>query len=237
MLHARAQDRFQMRVDLREQAAKAVGEPVGLGDQVVVEPDEHLQLGDGLVVGLDRAEGVRHRAGRVGDDECVAGVGLGLAGIQIGDPPHREPRQVGDVAVQSAGDGERQGPDRGWLVDDDEHSSVLGLQLGEHFAEVGFAVGQPPVEGFLPGWGEGGGVVFALADVQAEEDVDAADIDHAERPSVVLFTRPCHGADRHIHITKSLPTWGKAGGHAPHQRSVSASGAGAPPGHALDKGR
>ncbi|PWI05913.1 IS701 family transposase [Streptomyces sp. NWU339] len=42
----------------------------------------------------------------------------------------------------------------------------------------------------------------------------------------VVPARPSHGTDRHIHITKSLPTCGKAGGHAPNQRSVDASGAG-----------
>ncbi|MFE7013402.1 hypothetical protein ACFVAQ_23360 [Streptomyces sp. NPDC057651] len=44
-------------------------------------------------------------------------------------------------------------------------------------------------------------------------DVDVADVDHVVVPSVLL-TRPCHGTDRHIHITKSLPTCEEAGGHA-----------------------
>ncbi|GHE66916.1 hypothetical protein GCM10018771_56050 [Streptomyces cellulosae] len=67
-------------------------------------------------------------------------------------------------------------------------------------------------------------MVFALADVQAEEDADVADVDHVLPP--VVPARPSHGTDRHIHITKSLPTCEKAGGHAPNQRSVDASGAG-----------
>ncbi|MFG2648955.1 polyprenyl synthetase family protein [Streptomyces sp. NPDC048436] len=42
-----------------------------------------------------------------------------------------------------------------------------------------------------------------------------------------MLIRPqSHGTDRHIHITKSLPTCEEAGGHAPNQRSVSASGTG-----------
>ncbi|MGW6263216.1 hypothetical protein [Streptomyces sp. NPDC055085] len=48
-------------------------------------------------------------------------------------------------------------------------------------------------------------MVFAFADVQAEESADAADIDHV-RPPVVPIARPPHGTDRHIHMTKSLPT-------------------------------
>lgn len=123
------------------------------------------------------------------------------------------------------------------LVDDDQHGSVLGLQLAEDLAESGLAVGQPPVEGFLTGGGERGGVVFALADVQAEVDVDAADIDHVGHPSV-LFTRPCHGTDRHIHITKSLPTCERpvvmpliSGLSVPSEPVTR------PPGHPFDKGR
>ncbi len=77
---------------------------------------------------------------------------------------------------------------------------------------------------FLPGRGDGGGVVFALADVQAEEDADVAGVDHVQSP--VVLARPSSGTDRHIHITKSLPASGEAGGHAPNQRSVDASGAG-----------
>ncbi|MFD3504407.1 hypothetical protein [Streptomyces sp. NPDC058678] len=74
------------------------------------------------------------------------------------------------------------------------------------------------------GRGDGGGVVFALADVQAEEGADLADVDH-RRPKIVP-ARPSHGIDRHIHITKSLPACDEAGGHASNQRSVDASGAG-----------
>ena len=44
-------------------------------------------------------------------------------------------------------------------------------------------------------------------------------------PPVDLSSRPSHGTERHIHITKSLPTCEEAGGHAPNQRSVDASGA------------
>jgi hypothetical protein len=44
-----------------------------------------------------------------------------------------------------------------------------------------FGVGQALVER-LPGRGDGGGVVFALADVRAEEDVDVAGVDHVQAP-------------------------------------------------------
>lgn len=115
------------------------------------------------------------------------------------------------MTAEVAGDGRGQGADGGDLVDDDEHRAVFGLQFGEGLAEPGFTAGQPAVDGLLPGRSECGGVVFALADVQAEVDVDVAGIDHVRCPPVVP-TRPCHGTDRRIHMTESLPTWENAGG-------------------------
>jgi hypothetical protein len=80
---------------------------------------------------------------------------------------------------------------------------VLGLQLGEDLAEFGLAVGQPLVEGLLSSRGDGGGVMFAFADIQAEEDADVTGVDHVHSP--VVPARPSHGTDRHIHITASRP--------------------------------
>ncbi|MFE0516894.1 hypothetical protein [Streptomyces sp. NPDC058964] len=80
---------------LGEQAAKAVTDAGGLANQVVVESDEHLQFGDGLVLG-----------------------------------------------------------------------SLSGSHLWKAFFQQG----------------DGRGLVFALADVQAGEDSDVADVDHV-RPS------------------------------------------------------
>ncbi|GAA2682404.1 hypothetical protein GCM10010428_50800 [Actinosynnema pretiosum subsp. pretiosum] len=45
-----------------EQAADAVGDAGGLTGQVVVEADEHVQLRQGLVAEVDRAQGVRRAA-------------------------------------------------------------------------------------------------------------------------------------------------------------------------------
>ena len=183
VLQPRAQDSFQRGVDLGQQAAQPVADAGRLAGEVVVEADDHLQLGDGLVVGCQVAQGVGHGAGGVRDDRGVAGVGLGLAGVEVGDPPHRQPWQIGDRAAHVPGHGQRQGPDGGGLVDHDEHGPVLGLELGEQLPQLGFAVGQPLVEGLLPGRGDGGGVVFALADVQAEEDVHLVELGHVHASS------------------------------------------------------
>lgn len=150
MLQARAQNAFQVRVDLGEQAAEPIADAGYLARQIVVEADEHLQLSDGLVFDLDRAERVRHDAGRLRDDERVASVGLRLTWVEAGDPTHGQSGQVGNRAAHLTGDRERQGADGGWLVDHNKHGSVLRLELAEELAELGFAVGQPLVEGLLP---------------------------------------------------------------------------------------
>jgi hypothetical protein len=130
-----------------------------------------VQGGDGLVAGVQVAQGVGHRAGGVGDDERVARVGLGLPGIQVGDPAHRQSGKVGDQAAGVAGHGHRQRPDRGGLVDHDQHLAVLG-ELGEQRAQLRLAVGQRPVGQALAARCQRGGVVFALAHVQAQVDRD-----------------------------------------------------------------
>lgn len=79
-----------------------------------------------------------------------------------------------------------------------------GLVGHDQLTQLRLGVGQPLVERLLPGRSDGGGVVFALADALAEVDVDLAGLDHM-RPSVVP-TRPSFGTDRHMHVTKTLPT-------------------------------
>jgi hypothetical protein len=141
VLQPRSQDPFQRGMDLGQQAVHPVGDPGGLTGQVIIEADDHRQLGDHLVLTVDRPQRVGHRSGGVRDDERVLRVGPGLAGIEVGDPPHRQAGQVGDGAAHVPRDRQRQSTDGSRLVDNDEHRSVLGLQLGEEFAQLGFGVG------------------------------------------------------------------------------------------------
>ncbi len=69
--------------------------------QAVVETDENTELGESFVANINPAQRVRHGASRVGDDVRVTGVGLGLAGIQVSDPSHRQPGQVDHVMATS----------------------------------------------------------------------------------------------------------------------------------------
>lgn len=52
---------------------------------------------------IDRSEHVRHDTGGIRDDERVARIGPGLAPIEISDPPHRQPGQMGDRAPHVPG--------------------------------------------------------------------------------------------------------------------------------------
>ena len=120
-----------------------------------------------------------HGAGGLGDDERVAGVGLGVAGVQVGDPAHRQAGQVGDQGAGVAGDRDGQGADRGGLVHDHQDRPVGG-ELVEDRPQLRLVVGQRLVEQDLPGPVQGDGVVLALADVEADEDLDLmVFLDHA----------------------------------------------------------
>ncbi|GGV42626.1 hypothetical protein GCM10010245_66860 [Streptomyces spectabilis] len=56
-------------------------------------------------------------------------------------------------------------------------------------------LGRRLAKAFFLSRSDGGGMVFALVDVQAEEDVDAAGVDHVQAPPVTLFVRSYHGIE------------------------------------------
>lgn len=67
--------------------------------------------------GADPAQSVRHGASGLGDHVRVAGVGLGLPGVQVDDAAHRQPRQIDHRDPEITGNRDGQGADRGGLVD------------------------------------------------------------------------------------------------------------------------
>ena len=144
-------------------------DPGGLAGEVVVEADQDVQLGQGLVAGVDPPQRVRQGAGGVGDDVGVAGVGLRGAGVQVGDAAHRQAGQVGDLMPARSGDRDRQGADRGGLVDHHQHRAVAG-EFVEQLPQPGLGVRQRRVVQPFAVRGQPDRVVIALADVQAEED-------------------------------------------------------------------
>lgn len=191
-------------MDAGEQTADAVADPGGLPGQVVVEPDQHVQLGQHVVTDVDLAQSVRQRAGGISDNERVAGVGLGGAGVQIRDPAHRQPGQVAHVMPARAGHRDWQRTDRGRLIDHDQHRPVC-RELVEHRPQLGLAVGQRRVVHPLPGRVQTDSVVFALAHIQAEEDLVTA-----AHPPCLSFV----AGGRRSSIDGRHPHYGTAWGYA-----------------------
>jgi len=203
-------------VDAGEQAADPVGDAGGLAGQVVVEADQHIQLGQGVVTDVDRPQGVRQCPGCVGDDERVPRVGLRATWVEIGDAAHGQTGQIGDLVAGCAGDRDRQGADRGGLINHDQQPSVLG-ELVEQRPQFGFAVGQRPVVQPLSGEVQADGVVFAFADVQAEEDPETTG--HLFMPFVRRGWSPVEHRWPAPTLRRDLPT----GGRVPIQRSFDAT--------------
>ena len=76
MVQPWSEDAFQRGVDLGEQATDPVAGRGDLPGEVVVEPGHDGELGDRLVIELERPQGVRHGSCSVCDDGCISGVGL-----------------------------------------------------------------------------------------------------------------------------------------------------------------
>ncbi len=170
-------------------------------------------------------------------------VGLGLAGVEVGDPPHRESGQAGDLAAGVAGDGQRQGADGGGLVHDQQNRAELGLELVEDGPQLRFAVGQRLVEDRLPGRGQAVAVMRVLADVQAQEDAHPVDADH-RAPTCVDACRPRRlGPFARIHVMQTCRP--RAAGHCARPgggrtsdqrlRRHPSSPVTPPPGHPFDR--
>jgi hypothetical protein len=79
-----------------EQAANAVAGLRDLRSEIVIEAAQHGEFGERLVGQSKRAQRMRHRAGGLGNDRGIAGVGLGFTGMQIGNAAHGQTRQIGD---------------------------------------------------------------------------------------------------------------------------------------------
>ena len=102
VVQPRAKGAFEGGVDLGEQATDPVAGGGDLPGEVIVEAGQHGELGDRLVVEFQRPQGVRHRPCGLGDHGGVAGICLGRTRVQVGDPSHRQARQIGhrDALVQ-----------------------------------------------------------------------------------------------------------------------------------------
>jgi hypothetical protein len=136
---------------------------------------------------------VRQRACGLRDDGRVAAIGLRFTGVQVRDSLHCQTGEKADEDVLRLGDVDRQSADRGRRIDDDEHGAG-GFELLQHRPHLGFFVRQRLIEEDLAGRVQGDGVVFAFADVDTDEYVDAVVVfDHdCSRPLVVRWPGPWH---------------------------------------------
>uniref|UniRef100_A0A1I9YEJ2 Uncharacterized protein n=1 Tax=Paraburkholderia sprentiae WSM5005 TaxID=754502 RepID=A0A1I9YEJ2_9BURK len=114
---------------------------------------------------------MRHRAGGFRNDGGIAGVGLGLTGMQSGDAAHGQTRQIGDRDAFIAGDCHGQRANRRGLVDD-EQQLLVRLELGDQGTQYGLIVGQRFVVQVFSGPIQSDGVIAAFADIDADEYVD-----------------------------------------------------------------
>ena len=134
---------------------------------------------------------------------------------------HRQARQVRHRDALVQGHRDRQGADRGRLVDDQQHRPVLAkppVQL----AELGLVVGQRPVQQLLTRPALGDGVVLALADVQPQEHSELiVPVDHEHlrpfRPVAAADLPDQRAASLGIHVTVGLAH--EFGRSSPYKRS------------------
>lgn len=130
MVEARSENALERRMDLGEQAANAVAGLSDLGGEIVVEAAKHGELGKLLVGQSKRAQRMRHRADRFGNDRGIAGVGLGFTCMQIGDAAHGQSRQIGDEHAFGAGDGHWKCADEeGWSTTNRSRPRVLSSAM------------------------------------------------------------------------------------------------------------
>ena len=91
-----------------KQASQPVHGADPVGHQVPAVADQHGQLGDQLILGPGPQQVLAH-PGRLGDDQCVLGVGLGFPGEGAGHPVDRPARHIDHRLV---GGGQQPAPTR-----------------------------------------------------------------------------------------------------------------------------
>lgn len=121
-------------------AADSVADAGCFAGEIVIETDQHIQLGECVIAGIYSPQRVGHGPGRIGDDERIPRISFGLPGIQICDAAHRQTWKVRDLVPAGSGDGDRQGADRVGLIDDDQQRPVCGEAV-EHSAQAVLVIG------------------------------------------------------------------------------------------------
>lgn len=120
MVEVRTQNALERGMDFREQATQAIAHLGDLCHEIVVEAAQQHQFGERVVREPQSAQRMGHRSGAPGDDRCIAGIGLGLTGVQIRNAAHRQARQIRHCDPFGTSDSDRQRTDRCRLVNDEQ---------------------------------------------------------------------------------------------------------------------
>ena len=132
----------------REQVTEPVHDPHPVIGEVIVVSGEQAQLLECLVCDLEPALIARVGAGEVGQHEAVADIGLGLARIEVGRPPHHQPRHVRHGDAVRPADGQGQCRDRSRLVEHQGRRAVLGSEAQQSLKRRLVITGRPCGEYF-----------------------------------------------------------------------------------------
>ena len=92
MCHTRSEDSFERGVNAGQQSADSVADAGCFTGEIVIETDQHTELGECVITGIDSSQRVGHGPGRVGDDERIPRISFGLPWIQICDAAHGQTR-------------------------------------------------------------------------------------------------------------------------------------------------
>ncbi len=109
----------------------------GLRGAVLVEAGQHGELGGDLPVSSSESKtrGIFRSASAMTAASC-APVAVS-PGVEVGGPSHCESGRVGDLAARVAGDGQRESPYRGWLVQNGAERRAGGQRAVEDLFPAG----------------------------------------------------------------------------------------------------
>jgi hypothetical protein len=172
MIQMRTNRTFQCWMDLRQQAADAIAGLRNLDCEIFIKPAQHRQFRDFVVGQSHRAQRMRHAAGSLGDDVRVPSVGFGFTGVQVGNAPHRQTRQVGYPHTFCLSHRNGKCSDSRGLIHDKEDLTVF-FQLFYKRPQLRFIIGQGAVQKTFALAIQCNGMMRSFANVQTDEDFNA----------------------------------------------------------------
>jgi hypothetical protein len=195
VLQARPEDTLDRWRRAQQQVAQPMRRASAVMSEVVVAAAEHAQLLEQLVVVDEPMHARLVDAGGIGDHEAVAPVGLRVTRVQLRGATHHQPGHVGNRDGAAARDRDGKRADRAGLIDHERCVLAGGIQQPLDRLLV---VTHRTIKQRLANCIDDGGMVGALADVQADPDLN---VPHSPSPVVVDVTFGLEGHLSRIHLT------------------------------------